>query len=148
MSTSIYEDALARPDLFRWFGINSREFKLWLEALPVRVHPGLVDFWDRTGGGDIFESETLLGPLHPAEAENVLKMNEYHWNNGLSEEMVLFHIGTFMSASHVDFPKHRNSVVTFKNDSYEIAKKFATFGDWYTKTLRAEFADRYGLRSS
>jgi len=148
MATSIFEDALARPDLFQWFGIDSGEFRIWLDALPVRIHPGLLNLWGRTGGGDVFESETLLGPLHPDSSENVLSISQFYWGRGLSKEMVIFHTGSLTSASHVDFPKHRNSIVTFKNDSYEIDQRFATLSDWYTKTLRAEFAGRYGLRPS
>lgn len=144
--TSIFEDALARPDLFHWFGVDSQEFDLWLHALPVRVHPGLVSFWDRTGGGEVFESEILLGPLNPDESENVLKVNEHHWSRGLSQDIVLFHTGTFMSASHVIWPKHQNWIVTFRDGTYEIDQRFRTLTDWYNETLRAEFSGRYGLQ--
>jgi hypothetical protein len=89
MTPSIYEDALARPDLFHWFGITETEFDRWLTTLPLRIHPGLVAFWRRTGGGDLFESETILGPLVADDSDNVLVVNEVHWNKGLPRDMLI-----------------------------------------------------------
>jgi hypothetical protein len=147
MPSTIYEDYLARPELFRWYGISEPEFKTWLTALPLRVHPGLVSFWERTGGGELFESETLLGPLVPDDADNVLKASEFHWNRGMSRDLMVFHTGLCLSASSVDMRRHRNRLVVFKPESYEIAQWFDTFNLWYQKTLRSEFAERYGLAS-
>ncbi|HEX4321780.1 MAG TPA: hypothetical protein VHZ52_12790 [Acidobacteriaceae bacterium] len=148
MLSSIYEDALARPDLFHWFGIVETDFDLWLQSLEFRVHPGLVSFWRRTGGGDVFESETLLGPLRPDDSENVLKMNEFHWEKGMPRDLILFNTGCFCSASKVDWPRHRNLLVTLKPGSYAIERKFSTFSDWYLQTLRSEFGGRYELLPS
>jgi hypothetical protein len=107
------------------------EFEPWLAALPVRVHPGLVSFWRRTGGGDLFESETLLGPLATEETNNVLKVSEFHWNNGLPRDLLVFHMGLCVSASCVDMRRHRNRLVVLKPDSFEIALWFDTFSAWY-----------------
>ena len=141
----IYEDALRRPDLFLWFGVTEAEFENWLPALPLRVHPGLVGFWRRTGGGDLFESETLLGPLVEDEDDNVLKVNEYHWSKGLPSDLLIFHEGLCLSASFVDRPRHRNQLVSFRSGSYQIGRQFDTFNEWYQQTIRAEYAERYGL---
>ena len=145
MLPTIYEDALARPDLFYWFGLVEAEFEPWLAALPLRVHPGLVSFWRRTGGGDLFESETLLGPLAADESDNVLKVSESCWNKGLPRDLLVFHTGLRMSASLVDIRRHRNRLVVFKDESFEIEHWFDTFNEWYKNTLRSEYAERYGL---
>jgi hypothetical protein len=146
MPQSIYEDAIARPDLFHWFGIAESEFDRWLNELPLRVHPGLVSFWRHTGGGVIFESETLLGPLVSTESDNVLHFNEHHWNLGLPSDLLIFHAGVRLSASCVDVRRHRNRIVVLKSDSYAIEQWFDTFDKWYQNTLRTEFAGRYGMR--
>jgi hypothetical protein len=148
MLATIYEDALAHPLLFQWFGVSEPEFEVWLAALPLRVHPGLVEFWRRTGGGDMFESETILGPLVTEESDNVLKMNEYHWSKGLPRDMLIFHTGLNMSASFVDQRRHRNRLISFKPDSYNVEKSFDTFNAWYQENLRSEYAERYGLQQS
>jgi hypothetical protein len=148
MTPSIYEDALARPDLFHWFGITETEFDQWLTTLPLRIHPGLVAFWRRTGGGDLFESETILGPLVADDSDNVLVVNEVHWNKGLPRDMLIFHTGMNISASFVDQRRHRNRCVSLRPDSYDIGRQFDTFSDWYQETLRFEYAARYGLPSN
>jgi hypothetical protein len=145
MLPTIYEDALSRPDLFQWFGIAEAEFEDWLVALPLRIHPGLVGFWRRTGGGDLFESETLLGPLAEDEGDNVLKLNEYHWSKGQPSDLLIFHTGLCFSASSVDSRRHRNRLVSFRSGSYQIERQFKTFDEWYQQTIRAEYAERYGL---
>jgi len=145
MPPTIYEDALLRPDLFHWFGVVEAQFERWLTALPLRVHPGLVSFWRRTGGCDLFESETLLGPLASDEGDNVLKLNEFHWNHGLPREFLIFHTGLFLSASSVDRRRHRNRLITVNPDTYQIEHQFDTFNEWYQKTIRFEYAERYGL---
>jgi hypothetical protein len=145
MPPTIYEDALVRPDLFQWFGVVDAEFDAWLNALQLRVHPGLVSFWQRTGGGDCFESETLLGPLTPHEGDNVVKVSEVYWNKGLPRDLLVFHTGMCLSASFVDVRRHRNRLVILKPQSFAAAKWFDTFNGWYQNTLRPEYAERYGL---
>jgi hypothetical protein len=145
MPQTIFEDALARPNLFHWFGIVESEFDIWLTALRLRIHPGLVGFWRRTGGGNLFESETVLGPLVSDKSDNVLQFNEFHWNRGLSRDLLIFHTGFCLSASSVDMRRHRNRLVVFKPESYEVEQWHDTFNGWYQKTLRSEYAERYGL---
>jgi len=145
MLPTIYEDALTRPDLFHWFGVAESAFEDWLITLPLRVHPGLVAFWRRTGGGDVFESETLLGPLANHADDNVLTINEYHWSKGLQRDLLIFHTGFCLSASSVDSRRHRNRLISFRSGSYEIERQFNSFDAWYQQTIRAEYAERYGL---
>lgn len=145
MLPTIYEDALARPDLFHWFGAVSAELESWLAALPLRVHPGLVSFWRRTGGGALFESETLLGPFAPDETDNVWKVSERCWTHGLPRDLLVFHTGLCLSASSVDTQRHRNRLVVFKPESFEVAQRFDTFNGWYQNMLRSKYSDRYGL---
>jgi hypothetical protein len=148
MLATIYEDALAHPALFHWFGVSEPDFEAWLEELPLRVHPGLVEFWRRTGGGDLFESETILGPLVADESDNVLEMNKYHWGKGLPRDMLIFHVGLNLSASFVDQRRHRNRLVSFQPDSYNVEKSFDTFNAWYRENLRSEYAERFSLQQS
>ena len=145
MLPTIFDDALARPDLFFWFGTNEVEFEPWLAALPIRAHPGLVSFWRRTGGGDCFETETLLGPLATEEGDNVIEMSEFYWSKGLPRDLLLFHTGMCLSASSVDMRRHRNRLVILKPKTFEVEQGFDTFNAWYQNILRSEHAERYGL---
>jgi len=142
---TIFEDAFLRPELFHWFGVVEAELEAWLTALPLRVHPGLVSFWRRTGGGDCFESETLLGPLASDEGDNVVKMREAYWNKGLPRDLLLFHTGLCLSVSSVDMRRHRNRLLVLNPESFEVEQWFHTFNAWYENTLRSEYSERYGL---
>ncbi len=75
MLPTIYEDALAHPLLFHWFGVSQPEFEAWLMALPLRVH---LDWWSSgdAPGGDLLESETILGPLVADEKRATFWHNE------------------------------------------------------------------------
>ena len=147
MIPTIYDDALARPTLFLWFGAAQPQMDDRLRSLPFSAHPELLSFWRRTGGGEIFESETILGPLAEDEADNLLKVNELHWSKGLPSDRLIFHTGTTISASFADTRRQRNLLVSFKRDSYEIQESFETFSEWYREVPRKEFAKRYGLAS-
>jgi hypothetical protein len=147
MPIFIFEDAAEGPELFHRFGVAELDFDQWLSALPMLIHPGLVSFWRRTGGGHFFASETILGPLHPDGKESVLEVNQFHWAEDLPRDMVLFHTGKFCSASRVDRRRHRNRLVTLKPDSYEVDREFATLRDWYSNAIRPSFRETYQLRS-
>jgi len=77
--------------------------------------------------------------------DNVLKFNEYHWSKGLPNDLLIFHTGLCLSASAVDRRRHHKRLVSFRSSSYEIGRQFNTFNEWYQQTIRAEYAERYGL---
>jgi hypothetical protein len=63
----------------------------------------------------------------------------------MPRHLVIFHIGSFYSASNVDMRRHRQRLVILKPGSYEIERHFDTLSEWYLRTLRSEFRGRYGL---
>ena len=126
-------------------GIDGALFEVWLAALPLRAHSDSVDLWRRTGGGDIFESETLLGPLASVESDDLLKMNEYYWSRGLPDGLLIFHVGVCVSASSVDQKRRQHRLVTLSSDSYRVSRSFDCLNDWYQSVLRSEYASRYRL---
>jgi hypothetical protein len=54
----------------------------------------------------------------------------------------LFHEGTWLSGFRSSTPEY----VTVNQDTYNIEGEFQSLENWYRKTVRAEFAERYGLR--
>jgi hypothetical protein len=60
---AILKDAETRSDLFHWFGaIEREEIESWMRAGRLSVPSELVELWSLTGGGDLFESETIFRP--------------------------------------------------------------------------------------
>jgi hypothetical protein len=60
---AILKDAEIRPDLFAWFGAIARgQIEVWLRSSNLEEPDDLLDFWTKTGGGDLFEGETIFRP--------------------------------------------------------------------------------------
>jgi hypothetical protein len=56
------KDRAIRPDLFHFFGaIRAEKLDDWLRERTLTIPHDLKKFWCETGGGDLFESETILG---------------------------------------------------------------------------------------
>lgn len=101
-TAQIVSDASMRPDLFRWNGkMNPENLQRWIEANPwVEGCPNeLLAFWAETGGGDVFETESFLGPLsNPALGDDLRTTNEAMRSRGMPERYLVFHIGLITSA--------------------------------------------------
>ena len=57
------------------------------------------EFWATTGGGEIFETETLFKPLVPSAAEEGVEFaTDWHTHRGMPLGLVVFHEGLEVSA--------------------------------------------------
>jgi hypothetical protein len=103
----------------------------------------LLGFWHETGGGDIFETETILGPLSdPQMGDDIASVNREMRSRGMQERFVVYHIGLLMSA--VD--TLTGDYVELAPSDFQVLRRFASLDEWYRGTLRAEYGERYGLR--
>jgi hypothetical protein len=137
---TIFDDAAAHPRLFLWFGAPSADQLRAVSAAFVQLPQGLLHFWKLTGGGDVFESETILGPAGINE-DNVLAATRRLQSQGLSKDYCLFHRG--LTTTVVDLIAGRFQVVDEK--FRPLRSSIETFDDWYESVLRKEYAQRYGL---
>lgn len=145
---TILSDAALRPDLFSWFGgISDNDLHQWLRTADLSLPEDLLELWRQTGGGDLFESETILRPnagSPPGGAwipgDDTHSSNLAHREHGLSPEMYVFQEGTFLSAIRLSDQKY-----VVLGPSYEATGAYDSLDDWYRATLRAEFAIRYGI---
>jgi hypothetical protein len=89
---AILKDAESRPDLFTWFGAIARgQIEVWLRSSNLEVPDDLLDFWTKTGGGDLFECETMFRPtqipsLEPyfVSGDDIDTANQYRIPKGMS----------------------------------------------------------------
>ena len=146
MSTTLERDESTRPDLFEWNGpIPASRLNEWLQQRGLDVPAELIELWQRTGGGELLESETLLGPFgDPQRGDDVDSSNEAHRRKGLRPGYLVVHVGYALTAIRLNDRKW----VTLDPKTYEEAAEHASLDDWYTSVLHAEFADRYGLSNS
>ena len=138
-------DARLRPDLFRWNGgMDPESLRDWLSRNQWlgRCPADLLDFWQETGGGDVFESETILGPASdPSLGDDIASVNREMRSRGMPGEFVVYHMGLLISA--VDTT--RADFVEIEPSNFHVLRRFASLDEWYRTTLRNEYCQRYGL---
>jgi hypothetical protein len=103
---------MGSSDLQAWLDSNQ-----WLGHLPS----DLLNFWQETGGGDAFESETVLGPLSdPNLGDDIALVNREFRSRGMPERVVVYHTGLLMSAVDTtigDYVELEPSVFEYSGDS-------------------------------
>lgn len=139
----IFDDAVQRPDLFLWAGtIDPVVLSAWIIEHRFDIPDQLFQFWATTGGGDLYETETILGPFGNDELGNeVLEVNMRARERGLNAGYLLFHTGIALSAVRMEDRR----IVLLADPDYVVIGEFASFDQWYVATLRNEYAARYGL---
>lgn len=138
----ILQDSKFRPDLFCWRGsIPLSEIEEWEREKTITVPEDIKRLWSIKGGGDLFESETILQPVVGTEDDLVLPRSKWLWGKGLDSDYYVFHEGLYVSV----FRRSGNSLCSLNSRDFGQVGTFRTLDEWYLSTLRAEYADRYGL---
>ena len=142
MNLSIMNDYSEEPQLFFWFGGASRDdLDDWMAQRGLSLPDDLVDLWHELGGGDLFETETILSPFgNPVLGDDVQGVTDLHLKQGLPPEYLLFHKGLYLSAVRLTDGKY-----VALSDSYVPFKEYSSLEDWYSD-LRSEYKVTYGLR--
>lgn len=91
----------------------------------------------KRGGGDVDQTETILGPYGNRElADDVDSVNEFHWRKGMPADWLIFHTGlgglTVVKMSTGEY-------ANVQHDSFEVEETFNSFADWYEKSIRPAF---------
>jgi len=141
---AILKDAESHPDLFAWFGAIARgQIEVWLRSSNPEVPNDLLDFWTKTGAGDLFESETMFRPTQVPSPEpyfvsgdDIDTANQCRIPKGMSVSYLVFHDGIFLSALRLADKK----LVTL-GDEHEETTIYSDLDDWYLRTLRKDFAE-------
>jgi hypothetical protein len=111
----------------------------WLGPCPN----DLLVFWQETGGGDVFETETILGPLgDPQMGDDIATVNHALRSDGMPARFLVFHAGLLMSAVDTE----AGDYVELEPSSFRVLRRFASLDEWYRGTLRKEYGERYGLQ--
>jgi hypothetical protein len=145
----LLQDAERVPGVFCAFGaIPEAEVQDWLQNSGLVLPADLVELWQLTGGGDVFESETIFRPTVPSISnscfveDDIEGTNAAHTAVGKPSELYIFQQGVFLSA--VRLPDQKFVTLT---RNYVVEDSFPSLDEWYIRTLRAEFGQRYGIDS-
>lgn len=144
MIDQLQKDRAIRLDLFDFFGaIRPQKLDEWLRQREWIIPYDLRAFWCETGGGDLFESETILGPFGPKDlGDDVDTVNQGQWQVGMPIDWLVFHTGLGLTVVKMSSGEYAN----VQKGSYELRLSFRSLDDWYNHFIRKEYASRYGLR--
>lgn len=144
----VLEDAKLNSRVFHPFGpIPAAELNDWLQRTGLALPPDLIEFWRLTGGGDIFDTETVLRPTVPTPPNACFVDDDIEGFNAVAEgqgkplALYLFGGSCLRSAIRLSDQKY----VTLKDGQYTVDQVFDSFDEWYVRVLREEFAAQYGL---
>lgn len=145
---TILKDVAKRPDLFHWFGAIERfQLESWVRSFGFPIPSDLVEFWSQTGGGDLFESETIFRPAAVPSSmpffvsgDDLLTANEQHNRDGMPKSYCAFHDGSFLSAI-----RRTDQALVTLSEEYKETAEYSSLDEWYLRTIRADFAARYHL---
>ena len=142
MIDEILHDGMQLPRVFLWRGpLNPKLVDEWISPNRVHIPRDLKELWIATGGGDIFETETILCPLTTDPEYDIMEVNQLYWKSGVDKNLLIFHIGTWVSAVRNDAPKF----VSWSTEDTKNMMQFDSLSAWYCQTLRKEYGQRYGL---
>src|ERR1039458_3043575 len=144
----LLQDAQKTPRIFSPFGaIPLAEIQDWLQRTGLVLPSDLIELWQQTGGGDVFESETILRPTVASIPNSCFVEDDIEGRNaafaqeGKTSDLYIFQQGAFLSAVRLSDQR----LVSVTKGGYTVEDSFASLDDWYTRTLRAEYGERYGL---
>jgi hypothetical protein len=141
MIMNILEDSRRRPDLFVWRGgISLSAIGEWERQRSIVVPSDLRELWSTKGGGDLFESETILQPFGAQDSDLVEPVSQVFWSRGLDTGFSVFHTGVWDSV----FRKSDGALFSLNSSDLSQVSSFQDLNQWY-QALRAEYAERYAL---
>jgi hypothetical protein len=138
------DDAARNPVLFEWHGaIPISAVRQQCDLKSWRVPSDLIQLWADTGGGVIFETEHILRPIADSDDQSeVEQVTQWERARGLPAGLLVFHRGVVLStirlfdAAYLTIERGRAS-----------SSVFSSLDDWYRSVIRAEYEERYGLKS-
>ena len=143
MSRFLHNDCSKRPDLFNFNGpIPLSELDRWINERQLNVPNDLKLLWHETGGGELFESETILSPFgDSALADDIESVNHFHREKGMPRDWMVFHIGL----GGLTVVQRNLGTYASVSEEYKVQQTFSSLDDWYENLIRKEFAFRYKL---
>jgi len=144
MIDAMLKDSVLRPHLFIWRGaLPMPAIESWEREQSLCAPSDLKQLWNAKGGGDIFESETILQPFGAPDYDLIGSVSRVFWARGLSTTYCVFHTGLWDSI----FRKSDGALFSIMSKDLTQLSMWQDLDDWYG-SLRQEYAERYDLGRS
>ena len=144
MINKLKDDINMRPELFFFSGCIPKEDIIQkLSFMNINVPFALIELWNEIGGGEMFETETILSPIANSDlGDDIESVNYYHYKKGLSKDFFVFHVG-LGGISAVSLNDERYVIIDETN--YKCVKWFESLEKWYENHIRKEYEIKYNL---
>ena len=140
----ILRDSQSHPDIFIWRGpLLASAIEDWEHMHLLSAPEDLRQLWCLKGGGDLFESETLLQPFGAEDYDLIESVSSVFWGKGLSTDYFVFHTGIVDSV----FRKSDGALFSLGSSDLHQMSQFRGLDEWYVSTLPSVFAEKYGLEA-
>jgi|HubBroStandDraft_3_1064219.scaffolds.fasta_scaffold95599_3 hypothetical protein len=140
----ILRDSQLHPGVFFWSGaLSTSAVEEWERKQSLFAPEDLKQLWSLKGGGDLFESETILQPFGTKEYDLIEPVSSVFWGKGLSTDYCVFHTGRVESV----FRKSDGALFSLGSPDISQMSQFEDLDEWYVRTLRSIYWERYGLEA-
>jgi hypothetical protein len=141
----LISDIAAYPEVFFLHGALM-DASIPANICGMRPPDDLVAFWRRFGGGELFETETILLPtirdtasLTLTNGDDVESVTTFQRTARPNLQGAVFHTGCWTSTFLT------GNVFLVFGESDELIGSFIDLDSWYAAVPRKEFAQRYGF---
>ncbi len=138
----IKSDIKKYPTILFPFGrIGAAELKKELNNYNFKFPSELVDIWSEFGGGDFFQTETILYPYQNEHIDNIVDVNNFLIKEGMPVKYFAFHIGRGEVTAFLK--EDNNRIVNLKRDSWQETYHYSSFKDWFADLRMELISMRY-----
>ena len=133
MTKTVKKTLRKKPYMLFEFGLpNKKELDKELKKHDFAFPKELVKFWKTYGGGDLFETETILYPLDTdnTEYDSMPLMNRFFEEKGFNNDYYIFHTNNSTLAA---FHKKTHEIVVFGNEltKFRIERHYKNIDEWF-----------------
>jgi len=132
MITQTVKEALkTNPSLLFAYGkIEETKLANELQKINYNFPDELIGFWKEFGGGDLFETETILYPLQSTNelVDSLVPTNDFYHTNGLDNKYIIFQKN---AAQLTVFDSQTDEIVLLSTGNYVVRKRFENFENWF-----------------
>jgi len=131
MMTQLKKEIKQNPRILSAYGALNKQLVISeLAKYNFKFPTELVQFWIEYGGGDFFQTETILSPIHSDNEfiYDIIEINDFLHQKGLNENYIVFNES---GAEVTAFEKHTHEVAIISNKDYKIKKLFNNISQWF-----------------
>lgn len=133
MTNTVKKALRKNPYVLFEYGVpEKKELETELNKYDFKFPKELIKFWQNFGGGDLFETETILYPVDTdnIEYDSMPVINRFLCKQEFDNNYYIFHTN---NATVTAFHKQTHEIAVFDNEprNYKIEQRFKNIDEWF-----------------